>query len=741
MNTTIDQAKIGRTRDESTPFFPERKNAKKGSPNIVIVYMDDMGWSDPGCYGSEIDTPNINALAKRGLRFTHYTTHPICSPARAALLTGCNAHAVGSGWLANNHPGYPGYSGEIPKEAVTLPETLRAAGYETIMVGKWHNTPAADNVPSGSKHNWPTQRGFDTFYGFMDGETSHFFPARLMLNNQVVPLDAYSRNYYTGDDWMNQGIRFIKELRESNTEKPFFLYVANNAMHAPLQSKPSDMAKYKSKYDKGWTAIRQERYQRQIKMGLIPPNTKLPESDPRSPQWNDTDIANRPLYARHMEAYAAMLDNADQNVGKLVSFLESISELDNTIILFSSDNGGTDAGGEHGMINNNRRYSGLPTQDLSHERQMFEKIGGPQSISLYPTAWGEVSNTPLPSFKTYTGGGGRRVSFIASWPQKIKDQGSVRNQFIHVTDVMPTLLDLAGVSRVEMVGGEKARVLDGMSCAKVFTDNDPSPRNEQYYECWSNRGYYKDGWLARSLQIRDTLIDMDNWTLHHLDSDFSESTDLSQEKPEILKSLVEAFDQAAWKYFVYPLDNRGRPGKFSDTPAHLKERADQARRFLPGSQTAHRSDAIPLIANRSFEITTRFQQRHDDEGILWALGDTIAGMVMYVEANRLNFHYNGFSEPTNLIPSPLPEGEYEIIFAYEALGKRRGRGRLLINNTVCIDWIDLSPSLTLGPFEGMDVGLDRRAPVFWELYERHGVYPYTGKIDDVWIYPGLRATT
>ena len=740
MNMPNDQAKIGRTREESTPFFPERKNAKKGSPNIVIVYMDDMGWSDPGCYGSEIDTPNINALAQRGLQFTHYTTHPICSPARAALLTGCNAHAVGSGWLANNHPGYPGYSGEIPKQAVTLPETLRAAGYETIMVGKWHNTPAADNVPGGSKHNWPTQRGFDTFYGFMDGETSHFFPARLMLNNQVVPLDAYPRDYYTGDDWMNQGIRFIKELRESNTEKPFFLYVANNAMHAPLQSKPSDMVKYKSKYDKGWTAIRKERYQRQLKMGLIPPDTKLPASDPRSPKWDDTDTANRPLYARHMEAYAAMLDNADQNVGKLVSFLDSIGELDNTIILFSSDNGGTDAGGEHGMINNNRRYSGLPTQDLSYERQMFEKIGSPQSISLYPTAWGEVSNTPLPSFKTYTGGGGRRVSFIASWPQKIKDQGSVRNQFIHVTDVMPTLLDLAGVSRVEMVDGEKARELDGTSCAKVFTDNLSSPRNEQYYECWSNRAYYKDGWLARSLQIRDTPIDMDNWTLHHLDSDFSESTNLSQQKPEILKNLIDAFDQAAWKYFVYPLDNRGRPGKFSDTPAYLKERADQARRFLPGSQTAHRSDAIPLIANRSFEIKTRFQQRHDDEGILWAIGDTIAGMVMYVEANRLNFHYNGFSEPTNLVPTPLPEGSYEIVFAYEALGKRRGRGRLLINKTVCIDWTDLSPSVTLGPFEGMDVGLDRRAPVFWELYERHGVYPYTGKIDDVWIYPGVRAT-
>lgn len=731
--------KIGRTREESTPWWPQRREARAGSPNIVIVYMDDMGWSDPGCFGSEIDTPNINALALRGVRLTHYTTHPICSPARAALLTGCNAHGVGTGWLANNHPGYPGYSGELPLDAPTLPETLRAAGYETIMVGKWHNTPAADNVPGGAKHNWPSQRGFDTFYGFMDGETHHFFPHRIMQNNQLLPIDEYPRDYYSGDDWMDQGIRFVKELRSSDPSKPFFLYVANNAMHAPLQSKASDMAKYKGKYDAGWTATRAARHKRQMEMGLVPPGTRLATSDSRSPKWDDTDPANRPLYARHMEAFAAMLDNADQNVGKLVAFLTEIGELDNTIILFSSDNGGTDAGGLHGMVQNNRRYSGLPAHALERERTMLADLGGPRSVSLYPTAWGEVSNTPFPSFKTYTGGGGRRVSFIASWPSRITDTGALRKQFMHVTDVMPTLLDLAGVPRLESSHSLPARAMDGVSCAQVLLADAPSPRSEQYYECWSNRAYFRHGWLARSLQIRGDAVNMNNWTLHHLDRDFSESTDLAAQFPDKLKELTEAFDAAAWKHYVYPLDNRSRPGKFSDSPAFLRERSNHPRRFLPGQQTVHRSDVIPMVANRSFRIGVKFAQRAGDAGVLWALGDIIAGMVMYVESGRLNVHYNGFSEPVSLTPVNLAPGRHEATLEYEALGKRRGRGRLLLDGDEKVGWTELSPTLMVGIFEGLDVGIDRRAPVFWELYERHGAYRYSGEIAEVNIVPGERA--
>lgn len=731
---------IGRTREESTPWWPERKSAPANAPNIVIVYMDDMGYSDPGCYGSEIDTPHIDALAGRGLQFTHYTTHPICSPARAALLTGMNAHAVGTGWLSNNNAGYPGYSGEIPLAAATLAETLRSAGYETIMTGKWHNTPTLDTVAGGAKHNWPAQRGFDTFYGFLDGETHFFFPSRLHLNNQLLPVDEYPRDYYSTDDWTGRAIQFVKELRASSPDKPFFMYIAHNAVHAPLQSKPGDLAKYRGRYDAGWTAARQARYRRQLEMGLIPPGTRLADSDPRVPLWEDTDPADRPLFARHMETYAAMLDCVDQNLGHLVAFLETLGELDNTIVLFSSDNGGTDAGGPSGMFNNNRRYMGLAPQPLEEERARIDDLGGPRSVSLYPTAWGEVCNTPFPSFKTYTGGGGRRVSFIISWPARIKDSGTLRHQFVHVIDVMPTLLDLAGVTPLEKVNGLEARRMHGMSFAPLLDDaSAPSPRSEQYYECWANRAYYRSGWLARSIQKRGQPIDLDNWTLHNLEEDFSESVDLRQSHPDKLAELVQAFDDAAWKYLVYPLDNRDRLQKFADEAPSTQAQADLPRSFLPGMQTTHRADILPLISDRSFHINVHFVQRDGDEGVLWAIGDPIGGMVMYIEGGRLHFHYNGFGDATSLPAFSVAPGEHEAKLEYEALGKRQGRGRILLDGTEQVGWSALSPTLMFGVFEGLDVGCDRRGPVLWELYERHGAFGYSGSIDEVRVEPRARA--
>jgi arylsulfatase len=733
------EAAIARTHAEATPSWPKRRMPPAGAPNIVVILMDDMGWSDIGCFGSEIETPNIDALAARGVRLTHYTTHPLCSPARAALLTGCNAHAVGSGWLSNHSAGYPGYVGEIPLNAATLPESLRAAGYETIMVGKWHNTPVADTVPGGAKHNWPAQRGFDTFYGFLGGETHHFFPSRLMLNNVVLPIDEYPRDYYSGDDWMDQGIRFIRELRESRPDKPFFLYVANNAMHSPLQAKSDDMAKYRGRYDAGWTVARTRRHQRQIEMGLVPPGTKLPPSDRRAPPWDQTDPQYRGLYARHMEAYAAMLDNADQNVGKLTRCLADLQELDNTMIVFTSDNGGTDAGGVHGAFNLNRSYAGLPPRPAAEEQETAHALGGPQSSSLYPTAWGEVSNTPFPSFKTYTGAGGRRVSMVVSWPARIEARGAIRRQFMHVTDVMPTILSLAGVAGLERHNGAPTQPLDGLDCARMLTHDEPSPRTEQYYECWSNRAYFSDGWLARSLQVRGQPIDMDNWTLHNLDEDFSEANDLARQAPGKLAQLIDAFDAAARKNNVYPLDNRTLMGKLGDVPTWLRELASRPRRFLPGTQTAHRSDVIPMVSNRAFRIRARFEQRLSDAGVLWALGDIIAGIVLYVEHDRLHVHYNGFGNHLRLPTIELPPGRHEVELEYEALGARRGRGRLILDEAEPGAWTELSPTLMFGPFEGFDVGLDRRAPVCWDVHERHGTFAYSGAIEDIWIHPGAKA--
>jgi arylsulfatase A-like enzyme len=703
-----------------------------GAPNIVIVFMDDMGWADIGCYGSEIATPNIDALAQRGIRFNHYTTHPICSPARAALLTGRNAHSVATGWLVNNNPGFPGYFGDIPLDAPTIAETLRAAGYATVAVGKWHNSTngAAPNP------TWPTYRGFDRFYGFLEGETGYFFPARIVYNNIVAPIDAYPEGYYATDDWMDKAIGFVSEIRNQDPNRPFFLYVANNAVHGPLQAKEPDLAKYRGRYDAGWDAVREARFKRQIALGMVPPGTRLSERDPAVPAWEDVPGEQRKLFVRHMETYAAMLDCADQNVGRLVELLERLDELDNTIFVFSSDNGGTNSAGPAGALHFNRRFAGLPALPTEIDVERERWIGTGRGSAVYPTGWAQVSNTPFPSYKTYTGGGGRRVSFIVSWPEQLKDRGAIRSQFGHVIDVMPTLLDLASVPALTTSHGKPAKPVQGASLAPVLRDGAvAAPRSEQYYECWANRAYYRDGWVAVSLQKRGEAIDFDNWTLHAHGEDFSESMDLCRQHPKKLEELVEAFDQAAWANMVYPLDNRTPTQKFNELPPHQRPPVSGRRRFLPHAQTVHRSVITPLVADRNFKIVTRFRHVAAAQGVLVAIGDITGGLVVYIENGALRLTYNGFGEFHTLSGPAVTEGDHNAVLEYEALGGRRGRGRLVLDAGSGA-WGDLTPTLMNGFHEGLDIGLDRRAPVDWALRERHGVFRYGGTIHDVVIESG-----
>ncbi len=722
------EGKIGRTREESTAWWAPAKRAKPGSPNIVVIFMDDMGYSDLGCYGSEIETPHIDAIAGRGLRFNHYTTHPICSPARAALLTGRNAHAVATGWLANNNPGFPGYSGEIPLDAATLPEALRAGGYATVGIGKWHNSPNGA-APSDS---WPTSRGFERFYGFLEGETSYFFPARLMHNNMVVPMDSYPAGYYATDDWFDQGARFVKEIRHDQPQRPFFLYIAPNAMHGPLQAKEQDLAKHRGRYAEGWDVVRQRRLDKQIALGLVPAGTQLAPRDSYIPAWDTVPADQRALFERHMETYAAMLDCVDQNVGKLVATLTGLGELDNTIFVISADNGGTHAGGPAGAIHFNRRFSSLPPYPVEHSLTRADWIGSGRVNPLYPAGWAQVSNTPFPSYKTQTGAGGRRVACIISWPAKITEPGQVRSQFAHVTDVMPTLLDLAGVAAPTTSHGKPAAPIHGTSQAAVLLSSAAAPvRTEQYYECWSNRGYYRDGWIAVSIQKMGEAINFDNWTLHRHDADFSERVNLGAQFPDKLKELVEAFDREAWANLVYPLDNRLPIQKFQEIPPHLQPPASSQRRFLPGTQTIHRASITPLIADRTYTLTVNLSHAAKDEGVLYALGDVSGGMVMYIEGGLLRLFYNGFGEYIHLDPVPMPPGTHAVALEYEALGKRTGRGRLLFNGEAANNWMALSPTLMGGFHEGLDIGIDRRGPVEWELFERRGAFKYSGTINDV----------
>lgn len=727
------EAVVGRSREQSTPWWPPVKRARAGSPNVVVIYMDDMGYSDLACYGSEIATPNIDAIAARGVRFNHYTTHPICSPARAALLTGRNAHSVATGWLSNNNPGFPGYSGDLPLAAATLPEHLRAAGYATIGIGKWHNST------NGATPNetWPTQRGFDRFYGFLEGETSYFFPARIVYNNTLAPVDSYPEDYYATDDWTQKAIQFMCEARNERPQQPLFLYLAYNAVHGPLQAKEPDLARYRGRYDAGWDVIRADRLARQKTLGLVPPDTQLSPRDPSVPAWDSLPADQKALYVRHMETYAAMLDCVDQNVGQLVALLQAMGELENTLIVFSADNGGTSSAGPSGAVNFNRRFAGLPFLPVDVDVERGDWIGTGRAMALYPMGWGQVSNTPFPSFKTYTGGGGRRVACIVSWPAALADRGAVRNQFAHVTDVLPTVLDLAGVTPLAVSHGQPAMAIQGHSLAPVLRDaSSPSPRREQYYECWANRAYYRDGWLAVSLQKRGEPVDFDTWTLHQHSQDFSESVDVSGQHPERLKQLIEAFDAAAWDNMVYPLDNRTPLQKFNSLPPQARVAAGSRRRFLPGGQTVHRGTIVPLIGDRHFQIGLRVEHAANAEGVLFAIGDVTGGMVMYVEDGRLHLFYNGYGEVARLPAIAMPTGSARVALEFEALGQRKGRGRLLAEPGEVAAWSDLGPTLMGGIHEGLDIGLDRRAPVDWDLFTRRGAFAYSGKIVDLTITSG-----
>ncbi len=730
------QGKVGRTREESTPHWDIPARAAPGSPNIVIIYLDDMGYSDIGCYGSEIETPHIDALAGRGVRFNHYTTHPICSPARAALLTGRNAHAVATGWLSNNNPGFPGYSGDIPFDAATLPEVLKAAGYATVGVGKWHNSTNGA-VPNPT---WPTGRGFERFYGFLEGETSYFFPARLVQNNMVIPLDSYPADYYSTDDWTDRAVGYVKDIRHDRPNQPFLLYLAHNAMHGPLQAKEADLAKYRGRYDAGWDVMRAQRLAKQKALGLVPQDTLLSPRDPVVPAWENVPADQRALFVRHMETYAAMLDCVDQNVGKLVALMQQLGELDNTIFVVSADNGGTSAGGPTGAIHFNRRFAGLPVYEVEHSLKRADWIGSGRVNPLYPTGWAQMSNTPFPSYKTQTGAGGRRVACVVSWPAKIADRGAIRSQFAHVTDLMPTLLDLAGVAAPTTSHGQPARDIQGKSQRQVLMDaGSPPARTEQYFECWSHRAYFRDGWIAVSIQKMGEPIDFNNWTLHRQSSDFSEIADLAAQFPEKLKELVEAFDKDAWANLVYPLDNRRVVQKFQQIPPHERPAPTSTRRFLPGAQTVHRGTISPLMADRNFTITAKVVQGAQDEGVLFALGDVAGGLVMYIEKSVLQLFYNGYGEFIHLDAIPMPPGHHTVALEYEALGARRGRGRLLLNGHAAHEWQDLSPTLMGGFHEGLDIGIDRRAPVEWELFERRGNFKYSGQIESVNIESGTFA--
>ncbi len=556
--------RAARTFGDSEPAWEPRARARPGAPNIVVVLIDDMGYSDIGPFGSEIPTPTLDALAERGVRLTNYHTMPLCSPARAALLTGLNPHRVGYSFVANADPGFPGYAMEIADDIPTLPQILHGAGYATFAVGKWHLVRDSASNAADDRRNWPLQKGFDRYYGVLEGLTSLFHPHQLVRDNSPLDIDELPEDYYYTDDITDEAIGMIKSLRAHDADKPFFLYVAHNAVHGPLQAKPSDIERQRGRYDGGWDALRDTRFAKQLADGLFPPGTRLPrrnfEKGHEVGPWDEVPPDARELYARYMEVYAAMVDNIDQNLGRLTRTLADLGELDNTVIVFTSDNGGTGEGGAEGTRAYFKRFvhhPGLPEEWNGDVDRELDLVGGPRSLIHYPRGWGMASNTPFRLYKGQTYAGGVRVPFVLSWPAglpRAAEDGGVRPQYQYVTDILPTLLELVGVERPDERGGVPTQELDGISFTPVLASaSEESVHREQYSEMTGNRSYYRHPYKLVTQHQFGAPYDDGEWALYDIEADPTEIDDLAGEHPGVVKELSEAWEAAAWRDGVFPL--------------------------------------------------------------------------------------------------------------------------------------------------------------------------------------------
>ena len=739
------EGKVGRTRATSEPWWEPRPAPPPRAPNVVLMLLDDMGFSDLGCFGSEIPTPNLDRIAAEGTRLTNFHVTPMCSPTRAALMTGQNPHMAGVGQVIEGSvgdTGFPGYRGELAGHTQTMAEVFRANGYATLLSGKWHLTTETDDA--GSKAGWPLQRGFDRFYGIVVGSTSYHHPHHLVEDNHLLDIDDFPPGYYLTDDLTDHAIEMVGAARAASPTRPFFLYYALNAPHSPLHAKAEDIERYRHTYDAGWDVIRERRFARQKELGIVAPDAVLPDwtQEPAGlavRPWSDHSARERELFSRYMAVYAAMIDCVDQNVGRLRAALEDLGEWENTIFICLSDNGATQSGGDRGNVNHVRGQvrtltAGAVSEEeaIDDEYHWLEELGGPRTFADYPRGWGTTSNTPYRLHKGYTYAGGHQVPLIISGP-RAGGAGGLRSQYAYVTDILPTLVELTGVGVPGHRNGIPVRDFDGCSFASVLGDaSAPAAHREQYYELWGQRGYYREGWMAVAYHPPRTAFADDRWTLHELASDPTEVADLAEERPDVLEALVGAWERAAAANQVFPLDERiglnqvRPPGEPPPVPLVL-------RPGMPRTYAANK-----LIGQRSYRIECRIVQGAGDQGVLFAHGSQAGGSCLYVEDGRLHLVYNHYGRTHALEGGLLAAGRHEVVLDARAPGGNRWDFRLLVDGQTVATEAGLPMIAVLSNSAGMgiDVGLNRASPVVWELRERHGLFPYTGTLETVTIVPG-----
>lgn len=732
---------------DSVPWWPERSTAPAGAPNVVVMLIDDLGFSDLGPFGGEIETPHIDRLAETGWVFTNYRTAPMCSPSRASLLTGLNPHRAGFGFVAHTDPGYPGFTCELPADAPTLAESLRAGGYATFHVGKWHLTLESRLHDAADKSSWPLQRGFDRYYGSMDGFTSLHHPHRLVRDNSVVDVREYPDGYFLTDDLTDQALAMIDELRANDADKPFLLYYAHTSVHGPIQAKDADIRKYRGRYEAGWNRLRDERFARQIEHGILAADAVLPPDaiadGDRIPHWDDLTDDERALFARHMEVYAAAVDEIDQSLGRILDHLDRLGERDNTIILVLSDNGGTAEGGPAGTRSYFAQFGQhgeLPDDWVGDVPRPIDDIGGPRLFSQYPTGWARVSNTPFRSFKSSVYEGGVHAPLVVAWPAAVA-QGrapGIRDQFVFVADLAPTILDLAGVPPLATRDGAPAQEPDGRSVAAVLADPRAPGREAQYFECVGRRAMVLDGFKAVAPPPRKWEgAAGGTWEVYDLVADPTETQDVAAELPGLAAELAERWRVEAWRNTVFPLDDDGtlhatRPA----TEARLARPVD----LPPFRPPLERFRSAALTVLRSFVVEIDIVVGADPAGVLVAHGDQGGGYLVAIDRRGLLVSYNAYGamhRARGRMPAP---GAHRIVLRADELPELRWQLTAEVDGVVEAR-IDAVPMLLgMAPFTGISVGYDYGGPVDWNLYEHHRSFPFAGgDLRGVRYIPGPRS--
>lgn len=679
-----------RTVQEATPHWPQRPKPASTAPNIVWVVLDDCGYSQLGCYGSSIETPAIDRLAGHGVRYTNFHVTAMCSPTRTCLLTGRNHHAAGMGYLADFDTGHDNARGAISARAATLAEMLRAGGYGTYALGKWHLVPPQDCSPAGPFDQWPTQRGFNRYYGFLGGEDDQWAP-ELWYDQHYVP-PAARPGYHLSEDLVDRAQEFLGDHLTALPQRPFFLYLAFGACHAPHQAPQPYLDKYRGRFDHGWDVERGRVLARQKEMGIVPPDTALAPRNPGVAAWDALGDDARLLCARLQEAFAGFTEHTDVQIGRLVHYLEQRGQMDNTVFMVLSDNGASGEGGEFGSVNEYRYFLGLP-DTLQENLEQIDRIGGPWTHNHYPAGWAQAGNAPLKFYKKYTFGGGVRAPLVVHWPARLGRDGALRHQFHHAIDLAPTMLELAGVAAPANYRGVEQLPLHGTSMAYTFGDaGAASRRGTQYFEMGGQRGIYHEGWKAVTLHRSGDDYEQDRWELYDLRTDFSETVDLAAQHPQRLREMVELWWREARANGVLPLDDRAQARAFARDPL-----TTQRRHFvlLPGTRLLTPASG-PNFALRPFRIQAHTERPSTDgAGVLLAYGRRAAGFALFVQDNRLWFDYNLAGRHTLLQSGePLPAGAHRLGCALELAGGR-ARLRLLVDDA-CVGETDLPMAFPAG---------------------------------------------